>query len=289
MILAGAAEPIRQGDERPEGARRAEQAQPASPPIPKPTSTGQYQAAQEQCIDRHGDHGDCTVIATQAAVDQASYANWQTYIAIGGLSVGLATLIAAFLAARWAKEAALHTEAGANEARRAADISRETSRPWINIRVQLESLESTATRFAIRVRFTFENLGATVAKDCYTRCVISSSHENTFDAERKSFKENFPKKRDEPVNIIPGSTAGTTSYAGQAIQFFRKNMVNGKIYIHINAICVYQSEEGWFHESSGSWSLIRKAGEMGFDGGFEPGAFPEMGALEFFGGMRIAN
>ena len=51
--------------------------------------------------------------AADAATESASWTFWTFIASLVGLSIGGGTLVAAWLAARWAKKAADHTEAGA--------------------------------------------------------------------------------------------------------------------------------------------------------------------------------
>lgn len=69
--------------------------------------------------------------SADAAAQAADWAWWQMLIAGGGLGVGTLTLIAAGGAAWFAREAARHTKAGADEARHGADIAANATRAWV--------------------------------------------------------------------------------------------------------------------------------------------------------------
>ena len=84
------------------------------------------QAADGGCIAGK-DNRKSDLCAQWKAADAAADAAWSAYAAfwaaIAGLLIGALTLIAAGLAAKFARDAAVHTETGADEARRAADAA----------------------------------------------------------------------------------------------------------------------------------------------------------------------
>jgi len=75
---------------------------------------------QGTCITADSKTENCDRAVAQATIDQSRYSYWQTWFGMLGLIVGFGTLFAAFLAARWAKRAAVHTGNGVTEAAKAA-------------------------------------------------------------------------------------------------------------------------------------------------------------------------
>ena len=116
--------------------------------------------------------------AADAAAKAAEASWWQVYLGAGGVSVGLLTLIAAGAAAYYAREAARHTDRGANEAGRAAKAAEDTLgevvktntlqlRPYVSL-VSFNDEESDAPfdfSLAGRLRFKVQNFGSTPAKN----------------------------------------------------------------------------------------------------------------------------
>lgn len=130
LSLANAAE--NKDDRRQQGhAERQHQGLPLTAPIVKPPAGPKSaQSNHYQCINAYYERDDCSRASAQAAIDQASYAYWQT---ISGAVIGGGTLMAASLAARWAKAAAKYTKLGAEEARRGAEAAEQGVRCHIVI------------------------------------------------------------------------------------------------------------------------------------------------------------
>lgn len=80
-----------------------------------------------KCKDLTGADVDCTVLATSAALAQARDSDWQAWAALAGAIIGGLTLIAAFLAAKWAKAAAGHTATAAKAATETLDHSKDVT------------------------------------------------------------------------------------------------------------------------------------------------------------------
>ncbi|MDE2405140.1 MAG: hypothetical protein KGM17_10795 [Sphingomonadales bacterium] len=114
----------------------AQQHEQHAPPLTIKPAIGTRSSASNDgnCKGAYDESKTCDAIAANAAVDQSRYAYWQAVEAGLGLLVGAGTLIAAFIAAKWAKKAAQETEIGARAAIDAAVSSRDSlhaSRAWI--------------------------------------------------------------------------------------------------------------------------------------------------------------
>jgi hypothetical protein len=123
LILIGAGQPSKQP-------ARSEQSQvnkdkaaalsnmavgsPARPPQDSGCKAGQDNRNSDLCAQWK---------AADAANDAAKWNWWQMIAGFFGLLVGAGTLFFAARAAHWAKEAASHTQTGANEAKRSADAA----------------------------------------------------------------------------------------------------------------------------------------------------------------------
>jgi len=106
-----------------------------------------------------------------------------------GLLIGGGTLFAAWRAAHWAKEAATHTESGATESKRAADIATDTAERQLraylgceNTFIQLYKPTPMATGRIVTVRmiegeirFEIRNAGQTPAYDVCMICRLEYS------------------------------------------------------------------------------------------------------------------
>ncbi|MGY2732970.1 hypothetical protein [Sphingomonas sp. UYP23] len=59
---------------------------------------------EDFCKGAYQHDKSCGAIAANAAIDQSRYAAWQAIAAFVGLAIGTGTLVAAIIAARWAKK-----------------------------------------------------------------------------------------------------------------------------------------------------------------------------------------
>ena len=110
--------------------------------------------------------------AADAAADSALWSWWMMLASFLGLGIGGGTLIAAWLAAKYAKDAARHTQRGANEAERAADAAEASIAETIRIgeaqtRAYLAISKVTARKVVDGLRFdvTIRNAGQSPALD----------------------------------------------------------------------------------------------------------------------------
>ena len=131
LILAGPAEgEHKQGQQR-QAANEDHHGSTAAPFVKPPVGSDLRQPDQEQCISADNERETCSRASAQATVDQARYALWQALAGGLGVVIGIGTLVAAFLAAKWAKAAAIHTEAGAQAARNQAAAASKSLRSQI--------------------------------------------------------------------------------------------------------------------------------------------------------------
>jgi hypothetical protein len=106
----------------------------------KPDTSGTERPCKKRKDDRSSDL--CAQWKAADAAQSAADAAW--YLGIAGAAIGLFTLLVAIRAGLYARDAARHTESGAQEARRAADTAAEAldleqrnaavaNRPWLLI------------------------------------------------------------------------------------------------------------------------------------------------------------
>lgn len=139
LTLTGATKDHASQGHQAKGDRGSQQSVAAAPVVKPTVGASETKPADPKCKDNRGADADCTVVATDAALEQARDADLQAWAAIAGVAIGGLTLVAAFLAAKWAKAAARHTETGATEARRsaeAAEASLQHTRDTVDIQVR---------------------------------------------------------------------------------------------------------------------------------------------------------
>lgn len=139
------------------------------------------------------------------AADSASRAAW--VFGILGMLIGAATLIAAIKAAQYARKAAIHTETGANEAKRTADaaieaveLTRAQSHPHISV----EELTCTIEKDVLKVTVTLKNAGQTSAERFY---VYTSAQYTVETGEIERFERAMFKHG----TLAPGSPTSVTA------------------------------------------------------------------------------
>lgn len=114
--------------------------------------------------------------AADAAWTSAVWTERTFWLGLVGTFIGGLTLAAAGFAAWYAREAARHTETGANEAKRGADagvegltetkrVSFVTLRPWIDISVTPNELSIIGDRIRFKCDIMLRNIGQTPAVD----------------------------------------------------------------------------------------------------------------------------
>jgi hypothetical protein len=101
----------------------AHQAQPIRAPTSPSPHANEGDDATKACKGTDKPELSCEAISAQAAIEQARDADWSIYIGFSGCVIGACTLLAAGFAAWYAREAARHTEVGANESKRNADAA----------------------------------------------------------------------------------------------------------------------------------------------------------------------
>lgn len=119
--------------------------------------------------------------SADAATQSAFWSLWMVVLSVFGLFIGGGTLFAAWRAAHWAKEAAVYTKAGSDQAAKAADatldavratqtaneIAQDTSYRQLRAYVSAESANIEVWRDGdlnnIRLEITLYNSGATTA------------------------------------------------------------------------------------------------------------------------------
>lgn len=118
--------------------------------------------------------------SADAAAEAANWAWWQMLIAGSGLAVGTATLIAAGAAACFARDAARHTETGANQARRGADIAANATRAWVVCEkivldgpIVFSTVPGLGDRYQMSGKVVIRNNGAALAKSVMTQVDIA--------------------------------------------------------------------------------------------------------------------
>ncbi|WP_242185611.1 hypothetical protein [Sphingomonas sp. CARO-RG-8B-R24-01] len=97
---------------------------------------GDAKSADLKCKDDRGNEANCTVVATDAALEQARDADWQAWAAVGGIVIGFFTLLAAVAAAFFA----MKTWGSAKEA---VSVAEDEFRPWINFELKIEGIKKT--------------------------------------------------------------------------------------------------------------------------------------------------
>lgn len=128
--------------------------------------------------------------AADAAAGSVTVA-WSSFAAgIVGLIVGALTLFFASRAAHWAKEAALHTQAGANEAERSANVAqgalddaRNSARPRVTVGVGFYKHNEPAEQYGPNCHLTVlvKNSGDVIAHDVSVHHVRLSLSGGRFD------------------------------------------------------------------------------------------------------------
>ena len=150
--------------------------------------------------------------AAEAARDGANAA-W--LFGVLGCLIGAATLVAAIKAAQYAKKAADHTEANAQEARRAADVAEKIGEAQTRAYV---SVVDASVKFGpedrIHVTFTLKNFGASPALGCMLgiRCAFITNQE-ILAAEPDHGPKFVGPDRDWGRDIAAGAAVPITSIA----------------------------------------------------------------------------
>jgi hypothetical protein len=165
------------------------------------------------------DNRQSDLCAQWKAADAAAESAWSAYAAfwaaIVGLLIGALTLIAAGFAAKFARDAAIHTEAGANEAKRAADAaeqslesSREVAqsdlRAWLDIDLTLVGCGRNDRFASITVNVELKNLGKTPAlrTAVSVKAYVKSALEENYGTWPSTNETARPI-----TSILPGKTA----------------------------------------------------------------------------------
>ncbi|MEG3176817.1 hypothetical protein U1872_11305 [Sphingomonas sp. RB3P16] len=168
LTLTGASE--HKGNQRNQGHGESQHKQGVAPSLPvKPADNpGDPKGTNSKCKDDRGNEADCTVVATNAALDQARAADWQAWAAVGGVGIGLATMIAAIFAALFAKKAADETWRGANAAENTLAHAQDTAQRQLRAYIYAVSADAkhwrTAKTFTVECGVTVENSGTTPAE-----------------------------------------------------------------------------------------------------------------------------
>lgn len=111
--------------------------------------------------------------AADAAAESARWAWWTLIAGFVGLALGAGTLVAAWRAAHWAKEAASHTATGAREAEKAAnaslaaldaageanEIARNAQRPYLVVRPSKDKLMDELGKWWGNMQYTKSGSG----------------------------------------------------------------------------------------------------------------------------------
>jgi hypothetical protein len=97
------------------------------------------QNGDNKCVDEQKKEKPCDVIAANAAVDQAKYARREMWIDAGSLGIGFFGLVAATLAALWAKGAVTQAQRSANASAKSIELETRQfavlNRPRLSIRL----------------------------------------------------------------------------------------------------------------------------------------------------------
>ena len=101
--------------------------------------------------------------AADAAADSAYWTFWTFFIALIGLVVGGGTLVAAWLAARWAKKAADFTETGANAAKGAVEETRRIGEAQVRAYLSIVGAEAKHWDDEFEFRVLVKNTGQSPA------------------------------------------------------------------------------------------------------------------------------
>lgn len=145
--------------------------------VPTTQQTAPLKKVDKPCFPGSENGLSCDGVAAKAAVAQAQSAAVQSAAVWPQFVVGAATLLAAAVAAYYAREAARHTEKGALEAKRSADTAQEalvearkTShvelRPWVGVELHSPNklvFQDGKARFWCKI--TLRNIGLTPAID----------------------------------------------------------------------------------------------------------------------------
>jgi hypothetical protein len=114
--------------------------------------------------------------AAQAAEAGAVASAAQARIEAWSSAIGLLTLLAAVAAAWFAKKAANHTESGAKEAKRSADLALTAQRPWVDLEITEISMSSSKEEFTPDISLELKNLGDTPALNVQCRARIITNN-----------------------------------------------------------------------------------------------------------------
>ena len=154
--------------------------EPPKPASDKVTPETIKLSAEMQPCERGSDNRKSDLCAQWKAADAASssadWAYWTMLAGAVGLLIGGGTLFAAWRAAHWAKEAAKHTEVGAQQSERsakAAEIALEQSRlasqtdlrAWVATKVKLLDYNRKKDFADFSIEVCLSNIGKTPAFD----------------------------------------------------------------------------------------------------------------------------
>jgi hypothetical protein len=172
-----------------------------------------------QPCEKGSDDRNSDLCAQWKAADSAEASSIWTertfYLGVLGGIIGLLTLGAAAAAAFYARQAALHTESGANEARRAADAAEEglalaNRTNEIQLRAYIRNVSESFTRSepdstTLDFKFKFRNVGQTPAKNVVVNIVqYYETHKSAFVAPPQT-----GGRRSRPV--LSGAQFGTVA------------------------------------------------------------------------------
>lgn len=181
--------------------------QVAAPAAPAPTATPEHDGRprEDKGCERGQDERRSDLCAqwkaADAAHDAARAGEAQTRIGYIGLALGVVTMIAAILAALYARRAALATEETVDITKKAASYE---WRPWINISVASIEIVPKAGGFDVFCSVRFRNTGKAVARDMITNAqiVIAGSSYESVEID-KVFEAWRGEKPRHPISLIP--------------------------------------------------------------------------------------
>ncbi|TCM18155.1 hypothetical protein EDF56_105505 [Novosphingobium sp. PhB165] len=147
--------------------------------------------------------------AADAAQASANWTLWTVWLGLFGLCIGFGTLIAAAIAAFWAKRAAEYTKAGAVEAKRSADAAKEANRPWLRMEIEEAGrLHVESDYLSVFCDVSIDNFGNSPALEVWADGILSFDVISLSNAQRELSK--FSPRRDHPrSNIFPKAPEAT--------------------------------------------------------------------------------
>lgn len=168
LSLAGNVQDHRGGREQRSNYGRSQQSIAAAPVVRVPANPPSRETTENKCMNAQGMSDDCARASAQATVDYVRYARWQAISAIVGVAVGGLTLIAAFLAAKWAKRAAEETKRSAIAAEGALEQVKQSSERELRAYVvafpkKLEQKRRSNENYNVTLQIHLQNLGQTPA------------------------------------------------------------------------------------------------------------------------------